>query len=250
MTVMNYLVGLGLLISFCSLNLAWADEDFTHDQREMIEQIIENYLLTHPDVIIDSLNQWQEQRRAEERRARQEHQLRHHDRLFDDPNNPIIGNPQGDVTIVEFFDYACGYCKSTFRHLDAVLQEDDNIRLVVKEFPILGPGSQLAARASLAAWEQGSDVYWLFRRALMYHSGSLTQEVLDQVGQSVGLDIDRLHRDMESEDIQRMIDDNYALARDLNINGTPAFFIGDVFIPGAINEQTLQELIQKIRDES
>ena len=122
MTVMNYLVGLGLLISFCSLNPAWADEDFTPDQREMIEQIIENYLLTNPNVIIDSLNLWQEQRRAEERRARQEQQLRHHDRLFNDPNNPIAGNPQGDVTIVEFFDYACGYCKSTFqpsRHLAA-----------------------------------------------------------------------------------------------------------------------------------
>ena len=84
----------------------------------------------------------------------------------------------------------------------------------------------------------------------MHHSGSLTQEVLDQVGQSVGLDLDRLHRDMESEDIQRMIDDNYALAHDLNINGTPAFFIGDMFIPGALNEQTLQELIQQIRDGS
>ena len=169
--------------------------------------------------------------------------------MFDDPDSPIVGNPKGDVTIVEFFDYACGYCKSTFRHLDALLQEDDNIRLVMKEFPILGQGSQLAARASLAAWEQGSDLYWLFHRALMDHSGSFTQETLDQIGHSVGLDINRLHHDMASARIQTMIDNNYALARDLSINGTPAFFIGDVFIPGALDDRSLKELIQQIRQE-
>ncbi len=160
--------------------------------------------------------------------------------------DPVLGNPDGDVTIVEFFDYQCGYCKTMTGPLMELVRDDGRIRLVLKEFPILGPESALAARASLAAGRQGK--YEPFHMALMGLRGRLNEGAIWQVAAETGLDLDRLRKDMAAPEITAVIEANYRLAQALGIEGTPAFAIGNALVPGAAPREHLAGLVQKARD--
>src|SRR5204863_10076616 len=165
--------------------------------------------------------------------------------IFEDPDTPVAGNPNGDVSLVEFFDYRCPYCKQVVPSLEALLAEDRQLRLVYKEFPVLGPDSVTAARAALAARKQ--DKYDAMHRALMAQKGQLDEAAVFRVASSVGLDVERLKRDMAAPDIDRMIKANTSLASALDIRGTPGFVIGDEIVPGAISLQALKQLIDTAR---
>jgi protein-disulfide isomerase len=166
--------------------------------------------------------------------------------VFDDPDSPVGGNPKGDVSLVEFFDYRCGYCKQVEPALDALLETDRQLRVVYKEFPVLGPDSVTAARAALASHRQGK--YGVFHRAMMATKGQINDTAVFKVAGSVGLDIERLKRDMEAPEIDRMLKANLALAEALNIRGTPGFVVGNEIVPGAISLDALKHLIELARN--
>ena len=199
---------------------------------DAIRQIVRDYLLEHPEVLIEAqqvLRDRQAAREAEQERRAIE---RHRDALIADPEAPVAGNPEGAITLVEFFDYRCGYCKRVKPTLETLLAENDDLRLVYKEFPILGPESTLAARAALAARAQGG--YGPFHTALMEADGALERAHILEIARSVGLDDERLVQDMDEPAIDALIESNAALAQDLGIRGTPAFVIGDRVIGGAL----------------
>ena len=199
---------------------------------DAIRQIVRDYLLEHPEVLIEAqqvLRDRQAAREAEQERRAIE---RHRDALIADPEAPVAGNPEGAITLVEFFDYRCGYCKRVKPTLETLLAENDDLRLVYKEFPILGPESTLAARAALAARAQGG--YGPFHTALMEADGALERAHILEIARSVGLDDERLAQDMDEPAIDALIEGNAALAQDLGIRGTPAFVIGDRVIGGAL----------------
>ena len=165
--------------------------------------------------------------------------------VFDDPATPVGGNPQGDVTIVEFFDYRCPYCKQVQPSLQTLLDQDRKLRFIYKEMPVLGAPSVVAAHAALAARLQGK--YEAFHTAMMATKGQITNDVVYQVAASVGLDVDRLKRDMAAPEIDQAVKANLALATALDIHGTPGFIIGDHIVPGAIDLDALKNLIAEVR---
>ncbi|MCH8834790.1 MAG: DsbA family protein [Proteobacteria bacterium] len=167
------------------------------------------------------------------------------DELLNDPASPVGGNPDGDVTLVEFFDYQCPYCKTIFPSIQELLAEDRKLRFVFKEIPVLGKDSVFAARAALAARRQGK--YLEFHMALMPARGKLTESRVMGLAEKVGLDVDRLRRDMAERTIGDMIRRNLELADALGIDGTPAFIIGDTQVPGAVEIDTLKTLIARAR---
>src|ERR1700730_2430695 len=165
--------------------------------------------------------------------------------VFDDPATPVGGNPQGDVTVVEFFDYRCPYCKQVQPALQKLLDQDRKLRFVYKEFPVLGEQSDIAAHAALAARLQGR--YEAFHNAMMAAKGQISEELVYRVAGSVGLDVDRLKRDMTDPEIERALSANRALAKALELRGTPGFIIGDHIVPGAIDLDALKTMVADAR---
>jgi protein-disulfide isomerase len=223
---------------------------FAAEQVEGIEQIVRDYLLANPEILIRSLNDYQKRQKVAEKQRQKQTVLASRAApsraaLTQDPDSPVMGNPEGDVTIVEFFDYKCPYCKRVAGPLKDVVAADGKIRLVMKEFPILGAQSIKAARAALAAAKQGK--YEAFHWALMIEPGDMSDPHIRQVARDVGVDVDRMTADMESPEIQAMIARNQALAQALQITGTPAFVIGDTLVPGAIDRKTIEHLVAQAR---
>ncbi|PIW30127.1 MAG: hypothetical protein COW30_03045 [Rhodospirillales bacterium CG15_BIG_FIL_POST_REV_8_21_14_020_66_15] len=216
-------------------------------QRGQIEGVVRDYLLANPDVIIDAIRLYRErEQRAQEERA-QKALSAHKDSLTNDPAAPVAGNPKGDVTVVEFFDYHCSYCKRMFPVLRQLLETDKNLRWVFKEFPILGPESVTASRAALAAWKLDPSKYLAFHSALMGTSGGLPEDRILKIAKSVGYDADRIKAGMKAETVTAEINRNHRLAETLGIRGTPAFIVGDELVPGAVDADALRQLIAKAR---
>jgi protein-disulfide isomerase len=211
---------------------------------EQIEKIVRDYLLREPKVVFDALQELQRQE-AEATAARQKAAIAtNQKKLLDDPLTPVGGNPDGDVTLVEFFDYRCTYCRRVVSSVRELLDEDGDLRVVFKDMPVLGPDSVRAARAALASRKQ--DGYVPFHFALMA-SDDLSPAGIRAAAKSVGLDPDRLEADMDAPEVNAVIEANYALAHELGIEGTPAFVIGDQLIPGAVEKARLQHLIDEAR---
>jgi len=218
---------------------------FGPEQVEGIEGIVRDYLLANPEVLIQSLTSYQQRQKVDGQPRQQDAVIAPPAALTSDRDTPVMGNPDGDVAIVEFFDYKCPYCKRAAGTIKAVVAADGNIRLVMKEFPILGPKSIKAARAALAVAKQGK--YEEFHWALMTEPGDMSDPHIRRIARSVGVDVDLMVRDMESPEIQAMIARNHELAQSLQITGTPAFVIGDTLVPGAVDRQTLERLVAQAR---
>src|SRR5207248_1314378 len=219
--------------------------DFTPDQRKAIESIIHDYLTKNPDVLLEALQAAEDKMKGDAKdKAAQALSTRRRE-IFEDPDTPVAGNPNGDVSLVEFFDYRCPYCKQVEPSLEALLKEDRQLRLVYKEMPVLGQASTIAARAALAARAQGK--YDEFHRALMTAKGQIDEAVVYKVAGSVGLDVERLKKDMATPEIDKAIKANLDLADALDIRGTPGFVIGDEIVPGAVDLNTLKQLIAAAR---
>lgn len=216
-------------------------------EREAIEQVIHDYLVKHPEVVIEALRAGQEAEKAREAAEAKAEIARRRDELLNDPASPVGGNPKGDVTIVEFFDYRCPYCKQMEPGLEALIKEDPKLRIVYKEFPILGPDSLIASRVALAAARQGNDKYLRFHTAMMNAKGLINEASILKVAEESGLDVAKVKADMNSPEIEALIKKNYALADGLDIKGTPALVIGDSMTPGAVDVDTLRKLIAEAR---
>ena len=182
---------------------AGAPASFSSTEIADIGTISRNYLLENPEVIRDAIQALQAKEEAAKAGLQSEAVKEHKDALYADAGDPIAGNPQGDVTLVEFFDYKCPYCKQVTPALEALLKEDPNLKIVFKEFPILSDGSVLAARAALAAMKQ--DKYLPLHQALMAYRGALDLDTITSVATSVGLDAQKLLEDMKSEEIDKQL---------------------------------------------
>lgn len=209
------------------------------------ERRVRDYLIAHPEVIAEAINRLEARQREQEARQAQASLKLHADQVFHDPDDPVGGNPSGDVTLVEFFDYNCPYCKRMAPIMTQAEAADPRLRIVYKEFPILGPNSLFAAKAALAAKGQGK--YVAFHRALYQVRGSVDEDKVLEVAKTVGLDLARLKADMQAPEIGARLDQNIKLAQALGINGTPGFAIGDSIFTGATDLKSLQAAIAAAR---
>lgn len=222
-----------------------AAQALTPAQEDAVRALVRDTLVNDPDILREAFAALQAQEESLAA-ARQAEALKAHAKaLTADPTDPVMGNPKGDVTIVEFSDYRCSYCKSVMDTVLEVVAADGNVRFIVKEFPILGPDSLLAARYALAAHAQGK--YEPYHQALMRHRGTYTEEGLKAIARELGLDADRLARDAQSAAVQQKLIANRSLGEELGIRGTPAFIIGDLLMPGAVDAQTLKSAIADAR---
>lgn len=203
----------------------------TPAQKAEIEAIIKNYLLSNPEVMIEVQSALEAKMEKIQAEKMQKALAENAAEIFRSPSAPVAGNPKGDVTIVEFFDYNCGYCKKALVDLASVIQKDKNVRVVLKELPILSKGSEEASRVALAAKLQGK--YWEFHRAMMETQGQANEAAALRVAEKVGLDMPRLKKDMVGAEVKKEIADTRALAQKMGIQGTPHFLVGDRVVPGA-----------------
>ena len=210
------------------------------EQRESIEKIIREYLVTHPEVLREAMQALQEKEEIEKQRVNAENIEKLRSEIYADADAPVIGNAKGDVTIVVFYDYFCGYCRSTIPGLTDLATKDPGLKIIYKEFPILGPDSLTAAKASLAADRQGK--FAAFHRAMLA-ADAANEQVIKSLSEKVGLDYARLKKDMADPKIDDALARNVDLASSLSVDGTPAYLIGDKVIPGAISTEALANII-------
>lgn len=241
-------------------NIQVAAEKFITENQDMIinriadkfsddkfNQNIEAYLKDNADVIISSVENWQ-RNQADRRKVEAEKNITTKiDELENDPASPVIGNKDGDITIVEFFDYNCGYCKRAQPTLVQLLEEDKNIRVVFKEFPILSPSSELAAKAALAVNMIDESKYWDYHSALMKVNGNKSEELLLNTAETLGLNKDDVKAKMESAEVQAELDKVRDLGKSIGITGTPAFIVAGKLVPGAIGVDEFKNIIKEKR---
>ena len=242
-----FLITLLALTFILPMATAQAADALNEPQRAEVETLIHKYIMENPRVILEAIQQMQAREEEEKKRAAQKNLVVYRDQLTNDPNAPVIGNLKADVTIVEFFDYRCGYCKRVAPTVAKAMEDDGNVRLVYKEFPILGPDSIIASKASLAVWKLMPDKYEAYHTALMASRGGITESSVLAAAGKLGLDTDAISKKMKSTEIEADLNKNYELAQALGISGTPAFIIGNQLIPGAVDLDTLKSLIKEAR---
>lgn len=225
--------------------------------KPQVEQIVHDYLLAHPDILIQVSQKLQEQQMQQMQADAVKIINAESKTIFENTDSVVLGNPKGDVTLVEFFDYQCVHCSHMYPVIQDLIQKNPNLRVVLKEFPIFGGASQYAAMATLAAAKQGKAEALhdeLFKSGLI--EGKLTQAAVLKLAHKVGLNIKVLEKDMQDPSIKKEIDSNYQLARDLKIQGTPAFIVAPTanlvdgkitFIPGASSAEDLQAAVNKAK---
>lgn len=263
-TLFATLFASAIAIGFTLFNKGFAAEPnqpMTPAQQKQMEDLVHNYLVKNPEVIVEALQALQQKQMEQARKTMQKTQEtapKFADAIFHESTDPVVGNPNGKVTIVDFFDYQCPHCIKMTPILESVIKSNPDVRIVFKEFPIRGPLSEYAAKVALAANTQGK--YFEFHKALMQQMDSqqpLTEAVVLKTAQSVGLDIDKLKVDIKNDAIAKQIKNTMKLGQDLQLLGTPAFFVAktDVknnvpasaitFIPGQVDQVQLLEVIKK-----
>ncbi len=225
-----------------ALALPAAAQDLTEAQ---VRALVLDTIRANPEIVMEAVGILQRRDAAEAEARAQETLGTARDRLERDPNAPVAGNPDGDVTVVEFFDYNCPYCRRAADQVAALVDEDDMVRIVYREWPILGEGSVAASRAALAAREQGG--YEAIHAAMMAANGRLDEAAVLRIAGDVGLDVDRLRADMDAPEVQAHIDASMALAEELGFTGTPSFVIGDTRAPGLIDAGQMIEAVEAAR---
>jgi protein-disulfide isomerase len=222
-----------------------ADPALSPAQTEAINKLIHDYIVAHPEVLVESLKSLDAREQANSEADRQKALTERKAELFQDPGTPVGGNPNGSVTIVEFFDFRCPYCKAMIADLNDLVKSDGSIRFVYKDFPILGPASQFAAKVALAANLQGK--YVPVHDALMSYKGQLDDDTVLQLAGKAGADVTRLKADMDKPEIADQIARNLDLAQALHLGGTPGFVIGSTVIDGAVPIAKMKEMVAAAR---
>lgn len=207
-----------------------------------VEKMMHDYILENPQLILESVSNFQK-KSMEERRSGA--MTKHRDELQKDDGSPIAGNLNGDVTIIEFMDYNCHFCKDAFVTVDALIKADKNVRVVFKDYPILGPSSETAAKWALAAQKQKK--YYEFHKALMQNKQPIDDDLLAKIAQDVGLDVEEAKKDAASGAVTMQIEKNRTLGGNIDVNGTPAFIIGDEVISGAMKLDAMQKKVSEQR---
>ena len=235
-------------LSLGALAPAGAQTAFTPEQRTAIEGIIKDYLIKNPEVLQEAIGEL-EKRQAEAQKKAQAAALNQiRDEVVSGKNGAVVGNAQGDVTLVEFFDYNCGYCKRALTDLRALMKADPKLRIVLRDLPVLGPDSVEAAKIAIAAKSQLSgDKAFEYHARLLEGRGRVGGEQALALAKSMGLDMARLQRDVGGADVQATIAGNTTIAERLGMTGTPAYVVGQEVISGAVGAEPLRQAIEAAR---
>lgn len=220
----------------------------TDAEKAAFGEAVKDYLMENPQVLVEAINKLEERQAAAEAQNDATLIQTNAKEIFEDGHSWVGGNPEGDVTIVEFMDYKCTYCKKAYSEVETLLKKDGNIRFVVKEFPILGRQSELAARFAVAVQQlSGAEAYAQVHDDLMNFRGDITLDSLKRLAEMRKLDADALMKRMNEEDVTSVLRANYKLAERMNIAGTPAFVIGDEMLRGYAPLQQMQQMVSDQR---
>lgn len=240
-----YLTSFVFILAMAQSSASHAEEGLSTAEAKQVESLIRETLLNDPQIIVDALEKHQRDQEMAAMEEAAEKAKEYNAKLEDEEVLAVAGNPDGDVTIVEFFDYNCGYCKKALDEMQKVLKTDDNVRVVFRDMPILGPSSLQASKWSMAAERQGK--YWEYHQALMNHSGAKNDAVFKKLAEDVGLDVDQLEKDKDDPEIAAKIQQNIQSAQQLGISGTPGFMIGDQLVRGYIPAAQMKNVISQVR---
>jgi len=214
-------------------------------QKEAIGDIVRDYLLDHPEVVRDSLIELERREQVAQSEQQKQAIVENREQIFHSPDDFVAGNPNGDVTLVEYFDYNCGFCRRAVADLNRLLEDDPNLRVVLKEFPVLNQGSIEAARLSMAAIKQGK--YMAFHRALFEVEGGVDAQQALRVAAELGMDVDEMTQYASDNARVDVISANLRIASQLGINGTPSYVIGEQLVVGAVGYDQLKAVIEEER---
>lgn len=229
--------------------VAQADEKpFSDAKKAEIGEIVKSYLMSHPELIQEALNELDKKQRDAEAQAQKAAVASLSPDLIKAENGVVLGNPTGDVTLVEFFDYNCGYCKKAMADIMGLMKTDPKLRVVLRDFPVLGPDSVEASKVALAVRSQLTGAkYMEFHQKLLESRGRIGKDRAIEVAQSLGADPAKIEKEIESAEIKKLLGNTMRVADQLRIGGTPAFVVADGVIVGAVGQEALADTIKAAR---
>ncbi|MEJ0077209.1 MAG: DsbA family protein [Alphaproteobacteria bacterium] len=246
---MNRIIPLAFALALGASGAPAHAQGFSEPQRGEIEKIIKDYLLAHPEVLQEAMAELEKKQQVAETEKARSAIKNHSDALFNSPRQVVLGNPQGDVTFVEFFDYNCGYCKRALSDMTTLLNNDPKLKIVLKEFPVLGPGSVEAAQVAVAVRMQDKTgkKYLDFHQKLLGGRGQVDKAKALAAAKDAGLDMARIEKDLKSDEVAKTLEESMKLAEALGLNGTPSYVIGNDVVIGAVGLAGLTQKIQAAR---
>jgi protein-disulfide isomerase len=230
-------------LALCAVPPAASAQSFTDTQRSDIEAIVHSYLIAHPEVLEEAMNELNKRQAAEEAAKHEVAISQDADSIFNSPHGVVLGNKDGDVAFVEFFDYNCAYCKRAMGDMLDLLKSDPKLKVVLKEFPVLSEGSVEAAKVAVAVRMQDPKKYLDFHTRLLGGRGLADKARALAVAKDLGLDVARIEKDLASPEIKATIEENMKIAEDMGLNGTPSYVIGKQIVIGAVGLDGLKEKI-------
>jgi protein-disulfide isomerase len=234
-----------LAVALCGAPLPASAQSFSDAQRGDIETIVRNYLIAHPEVLEEAMTELSKRQSAAEAEKHKASVTKNAETIFNSPRGVTLGNKNGDVTFVEFFDYNCGYCKRAMADMLELMKDDPKLKVVLKEFPVLSAGSVEAAQVAVAVRMQDptGKKYLAFHQKLLGGRGAADKARALAVARDVGLDMTRLEKDMASSEVKKTIEENFKLAESMGMNGTPSYVIGKQVVIGAVGLESLKAKI-------
>jgi len=230
-------------LALCAAPLPTSAQSFTDTQRSDIQAIVRSYLIAHPEVLEEAMNELNKRQAAEEAAKHEAAIGQNADSIFNSPHGVVLGNKDGDVAFVEFFDYNCGYCKRAMADMLDLLKSDPKLKIVLKEFPVLSEGSVEAAKVAVAVRMQDPKKYLDFHTRLLGGRGPVDKARALAAAKDVGLDVARIEKDLANPEVRATIEENMKLAEDMGLNGTPSYVIGKQVVVGAVGLEGLKEKI-------
>jgi len=225
-------------------------QSFSSDQRGEIEKIVREYLLNNPQILREAMTELEKRQALADAEKHRKAVTDNSTIIFDSPRHVTLGNPKGDVTMVELFDYNCGYCKRAMSDMLDLIKNDPNLKVVLKEFPVLGEGSMQAAQVAVAVRMQdktGGKKYLEFHQKLLGGRGAADKALALAVAKEIGLDMTRLEKDMASDEIKNTLAESFQIAEAAGLNGTPSYVIGTEVVIGAVGLPALKEKVNLAR---
>lgn len=244
--LLTFIIGLFSLTAFAADNT----DQFTPNQVQQIQSIVKDYLIKNPEILVAVSQALQQKQMVKAQQDSLSGITKYKNQIFNDANSPTAGNKDGDVILVEFFDYQCGHCKTMNPIIQALIKKNPNLKVIFKEFPIFGDNSQLAAKVALAANSQNK--YFQIHDALLSADNPLTADKIWAIVKQAGLDVDKMKQAVNAQSISQQLRANFQLARDLKLMGTPAFIISNKgltnfqFIPGETSQEDLQKQLDSV----
>jgi protein-disulfide isomerase len=245
MTSFRLLASVMFALALCGMPQGASAQSFSDTQRGDIEVIVRNYLLAHPEVLEEAMAELTKRQSAAEAEKQQASVAKNAEAIFSSPRGVTIGNKDGDVTFVEFFDYNCGYCKRAMADMLDLMKSDSKLKVVLKEFPVLGPGSVEAAQVAVAVRMQdpGGKKYLDFHQKLLGGKGQADKARAMAAAKEAGLDMGKIEKDLANPEVRATLEENFKLAEAMGMNGTPSYVIGKQVVIGAVGVDGLKEKI-------